>query len=956
MLKNINTHSYYSLLHSNLSIDQIIENAVKENQEYVFLTDFNLYGYIEFRKKAISKNLKPIVGLEILDNTNNIILFPTSKKGFKNIIKISSDILSYKKIDMNSFLEDVIVIVKNGPSNYNSKYIFSSNKNNKNYLPINEVFFSNKEDFISYKTLRAIASNKPLDSISDDKENCYLNNIDEPNNENTKKFITLINYDNTQQKTDIIKFPTPNNISSREYLRSLCFEGLKNRIPNHDQKYTDRLEYELSVIDEMGFNDYFLVVNDFVMEANKRNILIGPGRGSAAGSLVSYCLYITLIDPIEYNLIFERFLNPSRKTMPDIDIDVMDVRREEIIEHIFNKYGYEHVAHIITFQRIKSKMALKDVGRVLNIDLKILNRMTKLISMEHDEDLMGAVNNSKELKSFYDNYPELFNIASSIINCPRQTGTHAAGIVISNEELNNIIPTQTGINDATTTQVSMEYLEELGLIKMDILGLSNLTIIYNIIKLIEIMTGNKIKLSDIPLNDKKSFDAASNAKTLGIFQLESPGMRSTLLKIKPQCLEDISIVSALFRPGPQQNIPEFAKRRFSNEKYESIDPRIDDIIRPTNGIIIYQEQVMDIARRVANFTNAEADTLRKIMSKKDSSQLEMVQNKFIEGAISNGYSSKHAIDIFKYIEKFASYGFNHSHSICYALISYYMIFLKEHFTIQFMSVLLSTVTGNHDKINAYCNECIARGIKINKPSILMSNKNFIINKNEIYFGISNIKGIGTETSKKIISIREKYKNDFNDFGKLVYRLTTNGVGEATINLLILSGALDELGKSRQYLLNNLKIAIDSSRNITSDGTYIFEPIWIENSDNSNYEELANKQFELLGYSFDKTKSNSNVNDEFTRKFNLVNLSEISETNKSGNCLVKILNVKEIMTKFGKIMAFIKVQGDIVQNLTCFSYEPIKKSIVIGKCIICEIKFDQKGKRLSKLIEVIDEQK
>ncbi len=958
MIKNINTHSYYSILKSNISIDKIIENAVKEKQQYVFLTDFNLYGSIEFRKKAIQNNLKPIVGLEVNHENNNLILFSKTNEGYKNIIKISSFILSGKPFDINDFLTDIVVIFK---SKYNPnlkvKDYFTTDKKDSNYLPLNEVNFINKEDYKIYKMMNAIQNALPYAQIQDDKNSQnFLNNISEEN-ENTKKFINLVDYDFSLNTTEIIKFKTPNGISTKEYLHQKCFEGLKERlstssIPNN---YLERLNYELSIIDQMGFNDYFLIVNDFISEARNKKILIGPGRGSAAGSLVSYSLFITSVDPIKYGLIFERFLNPNRKTMPDIDIDIMDVRREEIIEYIFNKYGFDHVAHIITFQRIKAKMAIRDVARALEIDLKIVNRISKLISTDFDEDLFGAIESNKELKEYYTNYKELFDIANELIGCPRQTGTHAAGIVISESEMNDIVPTQTGINGDTTTQISMEHLEELGILKIDLLGLSNLTIINNVLAVIKLMNNKEINLEDIPLNDEKVFNAISAGKTLGIFQLESPGMRDTLKKVKPQSIEDISLVSAMFRPGPQQNIGQFVKRRFGLEEIEYVDERSKDILEPTNGIIVYQEQVIEIVKRVANFSAAEADIFRKIISKKNREELEKVKGNFLEGAIKNGYSEKHAIDIYNYIEKFASYGFNHSHSISYALISYWMMFLKEHFTIQFMSVLLSSVEGNHDKINAYCNECVSRGIKVKQPSFEISNKNFSIHKNEIYFGFSNIKGIGYETAKKLLAIRNDKAVNIKEYGHLVYHLINNGVGESTINLLIYAGALDYLGFSRKYLIENLQEAINSSKNMKSDGKYLFEPKWVEVEQiPSDVEEFNNKQFDLIGFAFNKNKIDDSLIEKYNSKYQISQLSDISESNKSAICLVKVLAINERMTKYNKLMAFIKAQDETIQNLCNFNFDAIKGQFKVNDLIICEIKYDAKGNRLSKVLEVINE--
>ncbi|MDE7088300.1 MAG: DNA polymerase III subunit alpha, partial [Malacoplasma sp.] len=356
------------------------------------------------------------------------------------------------------------------------------------------------------------------------------------------------------------------NISSKTLLHQFCLDGLNQRIFNKeidsDKKndYIERAEYELQIINEMGFNDYFLVIQDFIKHAKNNNILVGPGRGSAAGSLVAYLLGITDIDSIKYNLLFERFLNPGRITMPDIDIDIMDIRRDEVVDYIFEKYGHNHVAHIITFQRIKAKMALRDIGRILNIDLKEINSICKNLGSDYDEDLAAAIK-TKKIKDSYLVYKDLYDIAIGIIGCPRQTGIHAAGIVLSKKPLVDIVPIQTSVNGEITTQYSMDFLEDLGLIKMDLLGLTNLSTISHVCTLIKLNHGILIDLNHINLNDQKVFADAQKGYTLGIFQLESRGMTSVVKKVKPTCIEDISICSALYRPGPMQNIKTFVARR-----------------------------------------------------------------------------------------------------------------------------------------------------------------------------------------------------------------------------------------------------------------------------------------------------------------------------------------------------------------------------------------------------------
>ncbi|MGL5591221.1 MAG: DNA polymerase III subunit alpha [Mycoplasmoidaceae bacterium] len=963
---NINTHSYYSLLESTLSIDDIISFAIQNNQKHVFLTDSNLYGSIEFYNKAIEKNLIPIIGLDIFYFNKQLIIFPTSNEGYKNLIKISSNILQKKEFDINNYSQDILIIFDGKKiDEINPDYFFTRNTNSDTDIYINEARVLKKEDQKTLQIMNAIKFDKKINDFFIEQEDKNLltelefkNHVSE-NLINHDKLLNLVVWKKEIKKAEIIKFPLNDNISSEQYLKKLCEESLIEKIEKKDiESYRNRLNYELNVINSMGFNDYFLIVHDFIREAKNRDILIGPGRGSSSGSLVSFLLDITKIDPIKYNLIFERFLNPNRNSLPDIDIDIMDKKREEIIEYIFNKYGEDHVAHIITFQRIKAKMAIRDVGRVLDIDLKIINRISKLISTDFELDIYGAINKNSELKNFYDEYKELFDSASKLISAPRQVGIHAAGILLSREKLTDVVPVQLSANNIITTQVSMEYLESLGLLKMDLLGLSNLTTIFNVLKLINKNLKMKMTLESISLEDDKVFKEISQGNTIGIFQLESPGMRSTLRKIKPRNLEDISLVSALYRPGPQKNIPTFIKGRFSNEPIDYIDDRIKDILEPTSGIIVYQEQVIQIAQRVANFSAADADIFRKVMSKKEAKKMESIKSRFIESAINNNYSKPVSEEIFNYIEKFASYGFNHCHSISYALISYWMVYLKTRYPLFFMSVLFKTSENSQDKIGIYCNEALRMNLKIEKPDINISSKSFIIVNKTIYFGFSSIKGIGTETANKIINIRNESSNKkFDSFENCVTLLFNGGIGESSLETLIYSGSFDCFGKSKKFMIDNLKEAIELSKNVDEKGNYFFEPNWIINEETEQDKEIfLNNQFNLIGFNFLKEKNNkfAEIRNSYSDQ-ELDKIADIVNEDKVNfyTILFKIQKVELKMTKFNKEMAFIKIcDEESSDSLSCFNYKAIKDKLIESNYIIAVVKSDSRYKQLVEIKEVI----
>lgn len=934
LILNLNTYSHYSLLSSSLSIDQIIEFAKNNNKKYVALSDENLYGAMDFYLKAKKNNLMPVIGLSIKNQVDDFIVYAKNNNGYINLMKISSAILTNKQdFDITKNLSDVFIVNKKQTLSFKT----DANVYSLNEIACNESRFKAIEDKKIYNALLKIKNNLTcsVDELSDGENLILLNQeqslqiFNDNQIKNLNQEIANVDLTIEFEKNNIIEYKNNDNLSSKSYLHKLCIEGLNNKILNKEidvkkkDIYIKRMDEELNVINQMGFNDYFLVVQDFINEAKNRNILVGPGRGSAAGSLVAYLLSITDVDSIEYNLLFERFLNPGRISMPDIDIDIMDSRRNEIIEYIFHKYGFDHVAHIITFQRIKAKMAIRDVGRILQKDLKEINKICKSISSQYEEDLLSGIKNDKNLQKYYLDYKDLFDISIGIIGCPRQTGIHAAGIVLSKKPLEEVVPIQCGVNGEVTTQYSMEFLEDIGLIKMDLLGLTNLTTIYNVLMLIKHIHKIQIDISKINLNDQSVFNDAQNGYTLGIFQLESPGMTSTLKKINPKCIEDISICSALFRPGPMQNIKTFVDRKNNKEKVEYIDNRNQDILKPTYGIIVYQEQVINLVKNIANFSPYEADNFRRIISKKIDSQLDSFKLKFYENAFKNGYTKKELDDIFTYIYTFADYGFNHSHSIAYSLISYWMLYLKHYYPVEFMTTLMISVEGNASKIATYINECKRLNIDVLKPNINLSEKSLSLYKRKILFGFSSVKGIGNETSKKIIKIRNlKQNKKFDDYVDAVKMLSNNGIGISIIETLIYGDCFDIFGLSKKYMLENLKEICEVSNMLNDDYSFKFEPRLKNVQETSEQEKqfYLNKEHELLGFNF--SNENNNNNDlikykQIMEENDVKPLNAITNQNVFFDSIVSIKSFKITKTKKNTDMAFIKVI-DLYNNVveTC----------------------------------------
>lgn len=975
MFINLNVRSHYSLLMSGLSIKDIVDFAVANNQKYVALTDFNtMYGAVEFFDLAKSKNLIPIIGLEIYEKKSKslLVLIAKNNKGYTNLLKISSNIMCEQDFVLEEFLSDIIVIVKEGEYNLkNHKDFYVAESGHENSLALRFVNCKTEKDAYLVNVLQAIKNDQILDIGNNSeielwKEKAWFlteaeakKEFNKKQIENLEKIVSSTSWDINEFHTDLLKFPTPKKIAKNIYLQSLCKEGLMQRLGNSkvQKSYIDRLKYELDVINKMGYDDYFLIVYDLVNYAKKNNIIVGPGRGSAVGSLVSYALHITDIDPLVHNLIFERFLNPERQSMPDIDIDIMDNRREEVIEYLFSKYGNEHVAHIVTFQRIKAKMAIRDVGRVLNIKLSEIDKISKLISTMYDEDLDLAVTKSQALAAKQKQYPSLFKIASALIGIPRQVGTHAAGVVLGNDKLTEIIPIQLGINNHSMSQFSMEYLERFGLLKMDLLGLKNLTILDRIIKVIKKIRKVDIELSKIPLNDKKTFDLLSIGDTNGIFQLESPGMRGVLVKMKPNCIEDISITSSLFRPGPQENIPSFIARRNKQETVTYVSDSLKPILSSTNGIIVYQEQVIQIAQTVAKFTPAEADLFRRAISKKNDSEMKHLQNQFILGAIKNGYSKSDSEQIYNYIYQFANYGFNHSHAIAYSLIGYWLAYFKANYPLEFLANLLSMNSGSSEKVSIYISEAISKNIKVLPPNINLSQPSFSIYKKAILFGFDIIKGIGNEAIKKIIEVRNQLKNkNFTDYVEAVCLLYKNKISQKILESLIYSGAFDLFGHNRKTMIENLNKIIENF-------AFILSKEWVHkivDSEMTSEEvnEYNNLQADTVGlylaeHPFKKIKSELSDG-----SFNIIDLKNlVNQTVEYGQVFVKVISIRTTKTKSGKEMAFAKIEDDTSKSdLTIWPQIFVKIKDYFQRDLICVLSAKNEGKGLimMKLFAIYDE--
>ena len=554
-------------------------------------------------------------------------------------------------------------------------------------------------------------------------------------------------------KAILPKFKNRYGMSSEEFLRRLCHKGLEKRMQYQKipSVYEQRLRYELDVIISMGYADYFLIVWDFIRFAKTQDIYIGPGRGSAAGSLVAYCLGITHADPIRYHLLFERFLNPERVSMPDIDTDFPDDRRDEVIAYVHDLYGEHHVSHIITFNTLAAKQVLRDVGKAMQVAPRQIDLLCKLVPNRPKVTLQDAYQERVKFKQMINSGEQmrkLFAIALQLEGLPRHSSLHAAGIILSNEDISNVCPLIDVDEGMCATQFTMEYLEELGLIKMDFLGLRNLTIIDEIVHQINAKE-KRLDIMHIPLDDAKTYQLIRSVDTVGVFQLESEGMKNLIRKMKPTCFEDIVATVALFRPGPMENIPRYLECRTHPEKVDYLHPDLKSILENTYGVMIYQEQVMQIAQTMAGFSLGKADNLRKAISKKKGKELQSLREDFVEGAKQKGYEESLAIRVYELIMKFANYGFNRSHSVAYGMIAYQMAYLKANAPLYFFTALLNSVIGSETKTSEYVFEARKRHIEILLPSVNQSSNQYEIEGNALRFPLVGIKGIGNAVSNEM---------------------------------------------------------------------------------------------------------------------------------------------------------------------------------------------------------------
>ncbi len=949
--------SAYSMLNNTMQLETLMKTLKSNGYDFIALSDDQLYGTYQLYQLAKKYQLKPILGLkiEVVEDLyqTTFLAYAKNDEGYQNLLRLAYlksigqiNLEMVKKVQkglmfMTAGHDSIIdAHLKNDSIDlaYEDARLFKASLDEL-YLgmsldtfdqefkvapklyelsenldiklcPIHQTSYFNTEDREAYEALvkindankkiaedanfKLLSKNELIDMFSDYPFVFYQ----------AEKFVEKIKFELTFPAYDMPTYDTK-GATGEAYLKSLAIKGLKKRlVQNHisdSSVYQKRLKYELDIIHKMGYDHYFLIVFDFVRYAKQNDILVGPGRGSAAGALVSYCLGITDIDPIKYDLLFERFLNPERITMPDIDMDFPDNKRDIVLKYVQEKYGKNHVISIVTFGTFAVKSSMRDIARVMDIDHQRVGGMIKrVISQDIDESDHEVM--------------RLLEVSKKIEGLPRHTGTHAAGMILAKQDLTKSIPLQEGSNGFFQSQFEASDLEKLGLLKIDFLGIRNLTIIHDVIQLIK-KEEPKFSLNNIPLDDIKVYELLTNADTFGVFQLESSGMRNVLRKYEPKTFEDIIALLALFRPGPMDLIDDYIARK-NGEPFTYLHKDLEPILKQTYGIIVYQEQIMKIANEFAGYSLAEADILRRAISKKNLEMLEKERQRFVKSCVENQHSEDIASTIYDYIVKFADYGFNRSHSVSYALVAYQMAYLKVNYYESFMTILLNHVLGNDKTTYEYITDLRRHGIKVLPPDINLSTDRYQLLKDGILMPLNKVKSFGKIQVEKLIETRgDKPFKDYQDFKDRVQSV----INQKNIEMLIYANALKSFGLNQHTLLEN-KSLDDAGYNKYIDDyqmkTYEAYPFSI----------LAEHEKEAIGFNL---IYHPLIAYQEIREKNKLNELKDTERLALVKALAFISNIKEITTKNNQKMAFLTLDDGVVQiEATLFSrgYESYKKAL------------------------------
>lgn len=958
------------MLKSTIQLEQLIQKLKQNNAGAAAITNSRLYGLLPFWHALHAQQIKAVLGLtvnvQLETGIVSLVLYAKDNNGYENLLKISSSIETREitvlpKRWLEAYKNGLIAVYKGESTTElellselqmifgNGQFYLAIERPNGEKMEHEETIiqyseqltipitafhmsrYIEKEDAFAYEVLNAMDQSLKMNDhtrLKPSTDSLHILSSEEWSEwffdapswiENTERMLNSCNVSIEKSASIMPKYPLPETKNSKDYLRKLCEEGLNKRIKEITKPYVERLNYELSIINQMHYEDYFLIVQDFMKFSKQQNILTGPGRGSSASSLVAFSLNITDIDPLRYGLLFERFLNPERITMPDIDIDFADSRRMEVIQYVVKKYGQNYVSQIITFGTLSAKAAAREVARVFGFESTTLEAISSFIPAKPGITLKEAFDMSEKLREFIQTEEirkKWFQVALALEGLPRNASTHAAGIVLSPVSLVDVIPIQSGHEDIYLTQWPMKEVEQVGLLKMDFLGLRNLTIIERILKIINYRQSDPFKLAEIPLHDELTFQLLQQGDTTGVFQLESAGMRQALKQINPTKFEDVVAVNALFRPGPMESIPLYAKRKAGQAPVTYEHPILEPILKETYGIIVYQEQIMQIASKMAGFTFGEADLLRRAVSKKNREVLQSERVHFVQKAIQEGHSDHSATAVYDLIVRFADYGFPKSHAVAYSVISFQMAYLKAHFPVAFYSALLSIATGNQVKINELMMEMRQKDMVILAPSIFSSQRFFTVESGGIRFGLQAIKGVSHNFIQKLLQQRRERESQWEDIFELASDLSAVYFTRKNVEPLIKAGALDEFGYDRATLLSTLDAAVKYAELISpteesdlfgGDASHFGKSKHIKSEPLPIMEKLQFEK-EVLGQYFSEHPTVSKkkmLNNKF------VDIWDVLQATK--DIQVKIVgiiqDIKRIRTKKGEAMAFLTVQDD-----------------------------------------------
>ena len=995
----LHVYSGFSYLQSALEVHKLPHLAKKYGFSSIALTDnSSLSGFAPFTHECKNASISPIYGMDICFGDEIFTLFIENEEGYSNILPLtllssekkitiedikkhsnglllvySPDPFIFSRLNENE-MKDFAFSLKGKTSSFKDVYIgLPYYLDNKEYVDKLREFaleysydtlafpflrYEKKKDAIALEILKAISKNEALIIKEKEGNECFLSEEEissfysKEEIENTEKIASKLSFSFIKKRGGLLHFPCPDNLTSEEYLKKKAYAGLSKKVPNFGNEYKERLEYELSVINRMGYADYFLLVDDYVSFAKHNGVSVGPGRGSGAGSLVSFSLDIVTLDPIKYNLLFERFLNPERQSMPDIDVDFADISREKVVSYLQKRWGKDRIGHVLTTQTILAKQALRDVGRIYGYDDK------KEVSLVIDsllypyQSLRFNYVHSPKFKEIVDKdkyFLTLVSLASKIEGLPRQAGLHAAGIVINDKPLYETLPTSMNDEVGYVACLEKEYLEEQGFLKMDLLGLRNLTTIDECVALIKEYEGKNINPSEIPYDDKDAIKIIREGKEMGLFQLEGAGMKKAINEVKPTTFEDVAALLALFRPGPMDSIPSYAKRKAGLEKTTYLSPELEPILKDTYGIIVYQEQIMQIARDYAGFSYGQADLFRRAISKKNIEKMESMKDSFLKGAMAKGKKLEDAKKMYDLILRFANYGFNKSHAFSYAVITCQMAYLKSHYPKEFYCAILDSLSVGDSKFSNTISELKERSISLSVPDINLSSTGFIIDGKNLRSPLTMIKGLQSRFIFSIIDEREE-NGRYIDIFDFAARSKQYGLNLQTLVKLIDAGCFDSLYPSRESLRASAYAAMEYAEMLhgTSGEQFLIDlGISKPMLENVLDDERINleREYDALGMMI--SSSPLSLYKDRLEEEKIVPLSDIDEKVGSITSAGIVKSVRAINTKTGKKMAFLSLFDDVTtKEFVVFSeafaktYSFLKNDAVL--LIKCHKDFHKEG--------------